>query len=59
MATEKIDSPHKRVERMKRTLQVLQTWAEFDLQNKPTIPRALIPHDVARMCAAALRDVAE
>jgi hypothetical protein len=55
---DKIDSPHKRIERAERALRVIHTWAEFDLNKRASIPRALQPKDVADLCKRTLEEIA-
>lgn len=51
-----IKSPHKRLAKLETALRVISTWADFDLKNKPTIPRALVPADVIRLCEKSLKE---
>ena len=52
--TETIESPHKQLLKCQTALRVIQSWGEFDLKNRPTIPRSLVPADVIRVCKEAL-----
>jgi hypothetical protein len=58
MATDKIDSPHKRIERAERALEKIHTWASFDIKKKASVPRALQPKDVADLCRKTLEEIA-
>lgn len=56
--SDKIDSPHKRIERAGQALETIKSWAEFDIKKKASIPRSLQPRDVADLCKRTLEEIA-